>query len=83
MVYAPRRCGFHLQLLTKEYYTLQTSLEKRNSELESSLQDMRHKLETYEKLEMELDDVIMQAADSECRYLGCVVVNKTDPDLVR
>ena len=54
-------------MLTKEYYTLQTSLEKRNSELESSFQDMKSKLETYEKLEMELDEVIMQAAD--CKYL--------------
>ena len=53
------------QVLTKEYYTMQTSLEKRNSELESSLQELKSKLETYEKLELELDEVIMQAADSK------------------
>ena len=44
---------------------MQTSLEKRNSELESSLQELKSKLETYEKLEVELDEVIMQAADSK------------------
>ncbi len=54
----------NLQVLTKEYYALQTSLEKRNAELESSLQEMKNKLETYERLESELDEVIMQAADS-------------------
>ena len=47
---------------------MQTSLEKRNSELESSLQEFKNKLETYEKLEMELDEVIMQAADSKWFY---------------
>ena len=44
---------------------MQTSLEKRNSELESSLQELKSKLETYEKLEVELDEVIMEAADSK------------------
>ncbi len=50
-------------MLTKEYYTLQTSLERRNTELETVVQEYKAKLETYEKLEMELDEVVMQAAD--------------------
>ena len=50
-------------MLTKEYYTLQTSLERRNTELETVVQEYKSKLETYEKLEMELDEVVMQAAD--------------------
>lgn len=53
------------QVLTKEYYSLQTSMEKRVSELETALTEKTIKLETYEKLEMELDDVVMQAAEGK------------------
>ena len=42
---------------------MQTSLEKQTTELESTLRDKNVRLETYEKLEQELDDVVMQAAD--------------------
>jgi progesterone-induced-blocking factor 1 len=42
---------------------MQTSSEKRISELETELSDRRCKLETYEKLEKELDEVVMQAAE--------------------
>jgi len=58
-----RVCVVQCQLLTKEYYTLQTSMEKRVSELEAVVTDKSGKLETYEKLEHELDEVVMQAAD--------------------
>ena len=53
------------QVLTKEYYSLQATLDRRSTELEASVREKTDKLETYEKLEMELDDVVMQAADSE------------------
>ena len=41
------------------------SLEKRISELETIVSEKSSKLETYERLESELDDVVMQAAESE------------------
>ena len=53
------------QLSTKEYYSLQTSMEKRVSELETVVNEKTVKLETYERLEQELDEVIMQAADGK------------------
>lgn len=40
-------------------------MEKRVVELESQLAERNAKLQTYERLETELDDVILQAADSE------------------
>ena len=54
-----------LEVLTKEYYALQASLEKRVSELETLLTEKNDKLTTYEKLELELDDVVMQSAESK------------------
>lgn len=53
------------EVLTKEYYAQQTGLEKSIAELESRLQDKEGRLQTYEKLEKELDDVVMQAAEVE------------------
>ena len=53
------------KVLTKEYYGLQTSMEKRVVELESALADKNAKLEAYEKLEQDLDSVVMQAAEGD------------------
>jgi len=58
-------CVVKCQLLTKEYYSLQTSMEKRVAELETLVTEKSGKLETYEKLEHELDEVVMQAADGK------------------
>ena len=55
------------QVLTKEYYSLQTSLDKRVVELEASLSDKSARLSTYEKLEEDLDTVVMQAAEGHTR----------------
>nr|XP_054770720.1 progesterone-induced-blocking factor 1-like [Lytechinus pictus] len=52
-----------LEVLTKEYYTMQSSGERRATELEAQLSELKSKLETYEKLEKELDEVVMQAAE--------------------
>ena len=52
-----------LQVLTKQYYGLQMALEKRITELETVVNEKSTKLETYERLEAELDDVVMQAAE--------------------
>ncbi|XP_075055923.1 progesterone-induced-blocking factor 1 [Mixophyes fleayi] len=54
-----------LEILTKEFYALQASSEKRVTELQAQNSEHRVKLETYEKLEQELDDVIMQSAQME------------------
>ena len=50
-------------MLTKEYYGLQRSMEKRVVELESHIADKKAKLDTYEKVEKELDDIVLQAAE--------------------
>ncbi|XP_073470357.1 progesterone-induced-blocking factor 1 isoform X1 [Aquarana catesbeiana] len=54
-----------LEVLTKEFYALQASAEKRITELQAQNSEHRTRLETYEKLEQELDDVIMQSAQME------------------
>ncbi|KAM9727074.1 progesterone-induced-blocking factor 1 [Menidia menidia] len=54
-----------LELLTQEFYRLQTSSEKRLAELQAQNAEQASRLETYEKLERELDQVTMQAAEIE------------------
>ncbi|KAM8976481.1 progesterone-induced-blocking factor 1 [Pelodytes ibericus] len=54
-----------LEVLTKEFYSLQTSTEKQIGELQAQNCEHRARLETYEKLEQELDEVIMQSAEME------------------
>ncbi len=56
-----------MQVLTKEFYGLQTSSEKRITELQAQNSEQQARLETYERLEKELDDVTMQAAESKTR----------------
>ncbi|KAK7096662.1 progesterone-induced-blocking factor 1-like [Littorina saxatilis] len=51
------------EMLTKEYYALQTAMEKRVVEMETQLSEKNTKLDTYERLEKEMDDVILQAAE--------------------
>ena len=55
---------FAFQVLSKEYYSLKNSSERRLVELELKCKEQGDKLAVYEKLEQELDDVIMQAAES-------------------
>ncbi|XP_038166598.1 progesterone-induced-blocking factor 1 isoform X2 [Arvicola amphibius] len=54
-----------LEVLTKEFYSLQSSSEKRITELEAQNSDHQARLDIYEKLEKELDDIIMQTAEIE------------------
>ncbi|XP_056904386.1 progesterone-induced-blocking factor 1 isoform X1 [Takifugu flavidus] len=54
-----------LELLTEEFYKLQTSSEKRSSELRTQNAEQASRLETYEHLEQELDQVTIQAAEIE------------------
>ncbi|KAF6376619.1 progesterone immunomodulatory binding factor 1 [Rhinolophus ferrumequinum] len=54
-----------LQVLTKEFYSLQASSEKRITELQAQNSEHQAKLDIYEKLEKELDEIIMQTAEVE------------------
>ncbi|XP_063160602.1 progesterone-induced-blocking factor 1 [Candoia aspera] len=54
-----------LEVLTKEFYSLQTLSEKRISELQAQNSEYQARLDTYEKLEKELDEMIMQTAEFE------------------
>ncbi|XP_038055854.1 progesterone-induced-blocking factor 1-like [Patiria miniata] len=54
-----------IQVLTKEYYSMQTSSDRKATELEAQISELRAKLDIYEKLEKELDDVVMQAAEND------------------
>lgn len=68
MAEPPPSASFFLsQVLTKEFYALQSASEKRIAELQSQNAEQQVRLETYEKLEKELDDITMQAAESETR----------------
>ncbi|KAK2824439.1 hypothetical protein Q5P01_021614 [Channa striata] len=54
-----------LELLTQEFYRLQTSSEKQVAELQAHNAQQASRLETYERLEQELDHITMQAAEIE------------------
>ncbi len=53
------------QALNKEYNALQISSSRRLTELEGKEGELKSKLHIYEKMEEELDDVVMQAAESK------------------
>ncbi|XP_077984263.1 progesterone-induced-blocking factor 1-like [Glandiceps talaboti] len=52
-----------IEVLTEEFYSLQNTTQRRTTELETENTELKSKLNIYEKLEQELDDVVMQAAD--------------------
>uniref|UniRef100_A0A8C6IUE9 Uncharacterized protein n=1 Tax=Melopsittacus undulatus TaxID=13146 RepID=A0A8C6IUE9_MELUD len=54
-----------LEVLTKEYYSLQSSTETRITELQTQNSELQARLDTYEKLEKELDEIILQTAEME------------------
>ncbi|XP_023565431.1 progesterone-induced-blocking factor 1 isoform X3 [Octodon degus] len=54
-----------LEVLTKEFYSLQASSEKRITELQAQNSEHQARLDIYEKLERELDEIIMQTAEIE------------------
>lgn len=57
-------CSFS-QVLTKEFYSLQSSSETRIIELQTQNSEFQARLDTYEKLEKELDEIILQTAESK------------------
>uniref|UniRef100_H3DI21 Progesterone immunomodulatory binding factor 1 n=1 Tax=Tetraodon nigroviridis TaxID=99883 RepID=H3DI21_TETNG len=54
-----------VELLTEEFYSLQTSAEKRAAELQAQNAEQASRLQAYQHLEQELDQVTMQAAEVE------------------
>ncbi|XP_078402116.1 progesterone-induced-blocking factor 1 [Cetorhinus maximus] len=54
-----------LEVLTNEFYRLQASADKHTTELQAQNSELQARLVTYEKLEEELDGVIMQSAEME------------------
>ncbi|NXR82876.1 PIBF1 factor, partial [Pycnonotus jocosus] len=52
-----------LEVLTKEFYSLQSSSESRIIELQTQNSEFQARLDTYEKLEKELDEIILQTAE--------------------
>nr|XP_023416408.1 progesterone-induced-blocking factor 1 isoform X3 [Cavia porcellus] len=54
-----------LEVLTKEFYGLQASSEKRITELQAQNSEHQARLDIYEKLEKELDEIIVQTAEIE------------------
>ncbi|XP_030333386.1 progesterone-induced-blocking factor 1 isoform X2 [Strigops habroptila] len=54
-----------LEVLTKEFYSLQSSSETRITELQTQNSEFQARLDTYEKLEKELDEIILQTAEKD------------------
>ncbi|XP_015132445.2 progesterone-induced-blocking factor 1 isoform X1 [Gallus gallus] len=54
-----------LEVLTKEFYSLQSSSETRIIELQTQNSEFQARLDTYEKLEKDLDEIVMQTAEME------------------
>ncbi|XP_054830039.1 progesterone-induced-blocking factor 1 isoform X1 [Eublepharis macularius] len=54
-----------LEVLTKEFYNLEAVNKKQILELQSQNSDYQARLNTYEKMEKELDEIIMQTAELE------------------
>ncbi|CAF3585606.1 unnamed protein product [Rotaria sordida] len=52
-------------LIQKEYFNLQVQSDRRIMEVDTELNEKRTKLQVYEKVEQELDEVVMQAAQVE------------------
>ncbi|CAF3584409.1 unnamed protein product [Rotaria socialis] len=52
-------------LIQKEYFNLQVQSDRRLMEVDTELNEKRTKLQVYEKVEQELDEVVMQAAQVE------------------
>ncbi|CAF0964898.1 unnamed protein product [Rotaria sp. Silwood1] len=51
-------------LIQKEYFNLQVQSDRRLMEIDTELNEKRTKLQVYEKVEQELDEVVMQAAQA-------------------
>ena len=53
-----------IEIIQKEFYTLQLQNDKRFLEMENELMEKKSRLENYEKVENEMDLIIKQVAES-------------------
>jgi progesterone-induced-blocking factor 1 len=58
-----------IEVLTTEYYTLQTEKEKKVTELEAIVADKEEKLATYEALEKDLDMALLTIGQGKIHLL--------------
>ena len=65
-----------VEVLTQELWSVQNECGVRVREVESRLCEQGQRLEVYEKLEKELDEVVMQAAEGECLYHRSSLVHR-------
>jgi len=55
---------FFLKIIQNEYYHVQVQNDKRILEIENELNEKKSRLESYEKVENEMDLIIRQVAES-------------------
>ncbi|XP_076799951.1 progesterone-induced-blocking factor 1-like [Clavelina lepadiformis] len=73
------RLSKKLELVTTDYGELQRKSSTAEAGLKANVQDLRTRLSAYEKLEQEMDDVVMQAAEVE---IGDGTNNPSDAERV-
>lgn len=54
-----------VELLTRELWTAKNEKEQHQRSVDAQLQDAHQRLQGYEKIEKELDDIVMESAKSE------------------
>lgn len=57
-----------LQALNAELLQLRSDADKKETKLELQLKELTNRVESYEKVESELDQVILQAAEGMYEY---------------
>ena len=58
-----------IEIIQKEFYTLQLQNDKRFLEMENDLMEKKSRLENYEKVENEMDLIIKQVAESSKHFV--------------
>lgn len=59
--------AWQVEVLTQELWNTESSKEMQVKGLEAQVHDLSQRLQTYEKIEQELDDIVMQSAQSKMR----------------
>lgn len=58
-------CAWQVEVLTQELWNTESTKEMQINKLEAQVQDLSQRLQSYEKIEKELDDIVMQSAQSK------------------
>ena len=62
-------CLCWFQILSQELHASEREREVTRNQLEERVRELGQRLEGYEKIESELDDIVLQAAESKYLYL--------------